>query len=75
WWFFVVFIVVTTFMVLNLFIGVVVNAMQAEAVKAEAAEREAEREMIQEEAGPILAEVKNLRKEFADLRADVAGRK
>ena len=75
WPFFVCFIVVTTFMVLNLFIGVVVNAMQAEANKAEASEREAEREMIQEEAAPILAAVMNLRKEFAELRAEMAGRK
>ena len=74
WMFFVIFIVVTTFMVLNLFIGVVVNAMQAEATKAEAAEREAEREMIQEEAAPILAEVKNLRAEVAALHAEIAGR-
>jgi voltage-gated sodium channel len=74
WLFFVIFIVVTTFMVLNLFIGVVVNAMQAEAVKAEAEEREAEREMIQEEAAPILAEVKNLRKEVAEMRTELAGR-
>ena len=71
WIFFFTFIVVTTFMVLNLFIGVVVNAMQAEAVKAEVAEREAEREMIQEEAAPILAEVKRLRAEVAALRADL----
>ena len=34
WIFFIIFIVFTTFMVLNLFIGVVVNAMQAEAEKA-----------------------------------------
>ena len=74
WVFLVLFIVVTTFMVLNLFIGVVVNAMQTEALKAEAAEREAEREMIQEEAAPILAEVKGLRKEVAELRAELAGR-
>jgi voltage-gated sodium channel len=74
WLFFVIFIVVTTFMVLNLFIGVVVNAMQAEAVKAEAAERESEREMIQEEAAPILAEVKGLRREVSELRAEIAGR-
>jgi voltage-gated sodium channel len=74
WLFFVVFIVVTTFMVLNLFIGVVVNAMQAEAIKADAAEREVEREMIQEEAAPILAEVKNLRAEVAQMRAELAGR-
>jgi voltage-gated sodium channel len=73
WIFFFIFIIVTTFMVLNLFIGVVVNAMQAEATKAEAAERAAEREMIQEEAAPILAEVKSLRKEVAELRAELAG--
>jgi voltage-gated sodium channel len=74
WLFFVIFIVVTTFMVLNLFIGVVVNAMQAEAVKADAVERDAEREMIQEEAAPILAEVKNLRTEVAELRAELGAR-
>jgi voltage-gated sodium channel len=74
WVFFISYIVVTTFMVLNLFIGVVVNAMQAEASKAEAVEREAEREMIQEEAAPILAEVKSLRAEVAALRADLARR-
>jgi len=74
WLFFVIFIIVTTFMVLNLFTGVVVNAMQAEAMKAEAGEREAEREMIQEEAAPILKEVKKLQKEVAELRAELAGR-
>ena len=68
WLFFVIFIVVTTFMVLNLFIGVVVNAMQAEAEKAEAAEREAEREMIQEEAAPILAEIKVLQRGLGAAR-------
>jgi voltage-gated sodium channel len=71
WFFFVSFIVVTTFMVLNLFIGVVVNAMQSEAEKALAAEREAEREIIQEEAAPILAEIKRLRSEVAELRAEL----
>ena len=74
WIFFVTFIVVTTFMVLNLFIGVVVNAMQAEAEKSLEAERVVEREMIQEEAAPILAEVKSLRAELTALRAELAGR-
>ncbi|MCC6889500.1 MAG: ion transporter [Hyphomicrobiales bacterium] len=74
WLFFIIFIVVTTFMVLNLFIGVVVNAMQAEAVKHEAVEREAEREIIHEEAAPILAEVKRLRGELADLRQELGAR-
>jgi voltage-gated sodium channel len=54
WIYIFAFIIVATFMVLNLFIGVVVNAMQAEAVKAE----EAERVIVHEEAAPILAEVK-----------------
>jgi len=49
--------------------------MQEEASKADAEEREVEREMIQEEAAPILAAVKNLRSEVAELRAELAGRR
>jgi voltage-gated sodium channel len=75
WVFFVVYIVITTFMVLNLFIGVVVNAMQEEASKADAEELEAEREIIQEQAAPILAEVRSLRTEVAQLRAELSGRR
>ena len=70
WIFFVTFIVSTTFMVLNLFIGVVVNAMQTEAMKAEAAERE----MIQEEAAPILNEIRSLKADVAELRKALAGK-
>jgi len=70
WIYLFAFIIVATFMVLNLFIGVVVNSMQAEAMKAEAAERE----IVHEEAAPILAEVKGLRQEVAALRAEMAGR-
>ncbi len=65
WAFFITFIVVTTFMVLNLFIGVVVNAMQAEHAKEFAHELEAEREIVQEEAAPILAEIRTLKSEIA----------
>ena len=36
WLFFIPFIVITTFWVLNLFIGIIVNAMQEEHAKAEA---------------------------------------
>ena len=74
WAFFILFIITTTFMVLNLFIGVVVNAMQAEHAKAEAAEREIEREMIGEETAPIAAEVKALKAEVSALRADISAR-
>jgi voltage-gated sodium channel len=71
WIYIFAFIIVATFMVLNLFIGVVVNAMQAETEKVE----EAERVIVHEEAAPILAEVKSLRQEVAALRAEMAGRK
>jgi voltage-gated sodium channel len=74
WAFFIPFIIMTTFMVLNLFIGVVVNAMQSAAVQAEAAEREAERQMIGEETAPLADEIRNLKVEVIALRAEVASR-
>ncbi len=75
WLFFIPFIIGTTFTILNLFIGIIVNAMQTEVAKEQAAEREAEREIIHEEAAPILAEVKRLRAELSELRAEMGGRK
>jgi voltage-gated sodium channel len=71
WIFFIIFIVFTTFMVLNLFIGVVVNAMQAEAEKAFEEERAAERVMLHDETAPVLAEVRRLRDEVAALHAEI----
>ncbi|MEP2819682.1 MAG: ion transporter [Nitratireductor sp.] len=68
WAFFVPFIVITTFAVLNLFIGIVVNAMQAEHEKAVNEERAAERDMIQDETAPLVEEIKALRVEMAALR-------
>ena len=68
WAFFVPFIVVTTFAVLNLFIGIVVNAMQAEQEKVVAEGRTAERDMIRDEAAPLLAEIRALRLEVAQLQ-------
>ncbi len=74
WVFFVVYIVITTFMVLNLFIGVVVNAMQDVNADAEKQEREAERAMIEDETGPLLRELQGLRGEIADLKAEIGKR-
>ena len=74
WLFFVIFIVMTTFMVLNLFIGVVVNAMQKEHEKAETMERGAEREIVHEETAPILSELRSLKADVAELRKALAGK-
>ena len=64
WAFFVPFILVTTFTALNLFIGVVVSAMQAE---INADRQEAVREAVAEGEEPLVAEVKALRTEMARL--------
>ena len=68
WLFFIPFIVITTFWVLNLFIGIIVNAMQEEHAKAEA-------EMVHDETAPIIRELQELKTEIAALREEVGGRK
>ena len=71
WIFFISFIVVTTFTVLNLIIGIIVNAIGEEHAEAE----KEEQKMMHEETAPLAAEIKSLRAEIASLREDVAGRK
>jgi len=66
WLFFIPFIVATSFTVLNLFIGVIVAAMEEE----HQAEDKAEREAIQNDQEVILAEIRGLRSEIAALRAE-----
>jgi voltage-gated sodium channel len=63
WTFFIPFILCTTFTVLNLFIGIIVSAMQAE----HEATAEQERADLHEEQKAILAEVRALRGEVAKL--------
>jgi voltage-gated sodium channel len=65
WAFFVPFILSTTFVVLNLFIGVVVSAMQA----AVAEEGESGREATRQEGAQVAAALGELRAEVAALRA------
>jgi voltage-gated sodium channel len=67
WLFFIPFIVCTTFTVLNLFIGIIVSAMQAE----HEAEATAERSALQAEQEAILAEIRALREEVRELRGTV----
>lgn len=70
WMFFVPFILLSTYAVLNLFIGVIVSAMQGEAE----AEAHADRQALQDESAQMLAELKGLRAEVAALRADLEKR-
>ena len=88
WAFFVPFILATAFTMLNLFIGVVVNAMQEEhdeLLKAEheevetqlrqaAAKREQARVESAAEAKAMTKELKAMRAEMADLRRLLAGK-
>ncbi len=64
WAVFIPFILITSFTVLNLFIGIIVNAMQVEAEEM----IHAEHEERQRESAMILAEIRKLRKEVSALR-------
>ncbi|MEM7222338.1 MAG: ion transporter [Pseudomonadota bacterium] len=76
WLFFLPFILVTSFTVLNLFIGIVVDAMQRQH-EAEEADSRAEQAAIVEQGrddrAEILAEIKALRAEVGELRAERRG--
>ncbi len=74
WLFFVPFIVVTSFAVLNLFIALIVNAMQSRAAEEEFAEEHRDRRQVRDEAvGQLSGEIAELRREIAGLRAAVTG--
>jgi voltage-gated sodium channel len=75
WVFFISFIVVTTFTVLNLIIGIIVNAISEEHAATESEERKAERKMMHAETAPLLREIKSLRGEITALREEVKGGK
>ncbi|MEM7318685.1 MAG: ion transporter [Pseudomonadota bacterium] len=72
WAFFVPFIVITAFSVLNLFIGLLVNTMQS-AVEDEAeAEFEKLRDLVRSETDIVDAHVKELHEEIRALRRELA---
>lgn len=74
WAFFVPFILIATFTMLNLFIAVIVNAMQA-LHEEETAEANAEiRAAAHDEAETVAAELRGLRQEIAALRQALESR-
>jgi voltage-gated sodium channel len=74
WFFFLPFVLATAFTVLNLFIGIVVSAMQSEHEKARAEESKAEVEAQQAEQQALLSELRALRGEVARLQAAIQTR-
>jgi voltage-gated sodium channel len=69
WLFFLPFVLATAFTVLNLFIGIVVSAMQSEHEKAREEDNRAENQAQQAEQRSLLSEVRALRTEVAELKA------
>ncbi|MCP5151489.1 MAG: ion transporter [Ectothiorhodospiraceae bacterium] len=69
WAFFVPFILIATFTMLNLFIGVVVNAMQARYHEEQGKVEEEHARQAHEEREMMLAELRGLRTEVQALRA------
>jgi voltage-gated sodium channel len=68
--FFLPFILVATFVVLNLFIGVIVESIQSLREEREAAEMAEAREEAHADAAVLLREIQALRAEMAALRAE-----
>jgi voltage-gated sodium channel len=74
WLFFLPFVLATAFTVLNLFIGIVVSAMQSEHEKAREEETRAETEAQNAEQRALLEELRALRGEVAALKAALPAR-
>ena len=69
WLFFVPFILVTTFAVVNLVVAVIVNSMQILNDASKADERLAEQEAVRAEKEALSQEIAALRRDVADLKA------
>jgi voltage-gated sodium channel len=74
WMFFVPYIVVTTFAVLNLFIGIIVGAMQSEHDKIVDEARAAAEQGAKDDRQLMLQEIREMRAEIAELRQSLSAR-
>jgi voltage-gated sodium channel len=72
WIFFVAFIIVTSFAVLNLFIAIIVNAMDAQNEDERQARDARLQEAAHADSTTVLNEVKALRAELVELRQTLA---
>jgi len=72
WAFFVPFIVITAFSVLNLFIGLLVNTMQSAVEDESEAEFERLRNLVKLETDMVVAHVLDMQKEIKAMRAEIA---
>ena len=68
WIFFVIFILITSFAVLNLFIGIIVDAMQQQSI-AEKTQTSVEKDATKDISQDLLKEVSSLKKEIRDLKS------
>jgi voltage-gated sodium channel len=71
WAFFIPFILITTFTVLNLFIGIVVDAMQRQHERGDADTQQAIAEESRNERAEMLAEIRRLREDIARLGQNI----
>jgi voltage-gated sodium channel len=70
WIFFIIFMLVTSFTVLNLFIGIIVDAMQREQQAEEEADRVREEAREEGNFETIMAELHALRDEIRELKGE-----
>lgn len=73
WLFFIPFILVATFTMLNLFIGIIVDTMQTMHSTEHGQDREHIEQVVHEDASSIEAEVRALRNEIRELRQALMG--
>ena len=69
WAFFIPFILLATFTMLNLFIGIIVNTMQALHEATHIREQEHIEQVVHEDTASVAEEVRALRREIAQLRS------
>jgi voltage-gated sodium channel len=72
WLFFIPFILITTFAVLNLVVAIIVNSMQTLTDAEKADDRDADKRATRAENDALVAEISALRRDVADLKALLA---